>query len=64
MKNEDKLKEKAEMAIQAGWLSNVVRILYTVRQKKILMTWMSLLMLSLWISSLFGAVSQNKKRNQ
>ena len=44
MKNADKLKEKAEMAIQPkGWLSNVARVLYTVRQQKILMTWMSYL---------------------
>ena len=34
--NADKLKEKAEMAIQAkAWLSNIVRVLYTVRQQKI-----------------------------
>ena len=42
MKNADKLKEKAEMTLQAkGWLSKVVRVLYTIRQQKILMTWMS-----------------------
>ena len=47
MKNADKLKKKAEMAIQAkGWLSNVVRVLYTIRQQKILMTWMSLLLVT------------------
>ena len=62
MKNADKLKEKAEMAIQAkGWLSNVVRVLYTVRQQKILMTWMSFLIVNLWISLLSGVVSQNYK---
>ena len=44
MKKADKLKEKAEMTIQAkGWLSIVARKLYTIRQQKILMTWMSYL---------------------
>jgi hypothetical protein len=62
MKNTDKLKEKAEMAIQAkGWLSNIVRVLYTVRHQKIWMTWMSFFIVDLWISLLFGVVSQNYK---
>ena len=60
--NADKLKEKAEMAIQAkGWLSNAVPVLYTVRQQKTLVTWMSLLIMSRWISSLPGAVSQTTR---
>ena len=62
MKNADKLKEKAEMAIQAkGWLSNVIRVLYTVRQQMIVKTWMNLLIVSLWISPLFGVVSRTTK---
>ena len=61
--NADKLKEKAEMAIQAkGWLSNVVRVLYTIRWQKILMTWMEcFLILCRGISSLSGVVSQTTK---
>ena len=59
MKNADKLKEKAEMTIQAkGWLSNVVHVLYTIRWQKILMTWRSFLMVYPWISLLSGVVSQ------
>jgi hypothetical protein len=56
----NKLKEKAEMAIQAkGWLSNVVRVLYTIRWQKILMTWMEcFLILCRGISSLSGVVSE------
>ena len=56
MKNADKLKEKAEMAIQTkGWLSK------RFTQQKILMTWMSFLIVDLWISLLFDVVSQNYK---
>jgi len=56
MKNADKLKEKAEMAIQTkGWLSK------RCTQQKILMTWMSFLIVDLWISLLFDVVSQNYK---
>ena len=56
MKTADKLKEKAEMAIQTkGWLSK------RCTQQKILMTWMSFLIVNLWISLLFDVVSQNYK---
>ena len=56
--NADKLKEKAELAIQTkGWLSKRCRPM----QQKILMTWMSFLIVDLWISLLFGIVSQNYK---
>ena len=51
------------MAIQAkGWLSNVVRVLYTICWQKILMTWMEcFLILCRGISSLSGVVSQTTK---
>ena len=56
MKNADKLKEKAEMATQTkGWLSK------RCMQQKILITWMSFLIVDLWISLLFDVVSQNYK---
>ena len=50
------------MTIQAkGWLPNVVRVLYTVHKQKTLMTGMSLLIVILWTSSLFGVVSQTTR---
>ena len=56
MKNADKLKERDEIAIQTkGWLSK------RCMQQKILMTWMSFLIVDLWIYLLFSVVSQNYK---
>ena len=61
--NADKLKEKAEMAIQAkGWLANDVHVLYTIHRQKMLMTWMEcFLIMSRGISSLSGVVSQTTR---